>query len=106
MGSAYRLLRRIWPFVGPVITVLALGRMFEVRVGQVISALIAIGPYISASKIGWFVLSVLSGFFAYVEIRHRHIPLTAIDTQVELALESPSGDLATLSRKQRLRANH
>jgi hypothetical protein len=82
---------------------LAIGRVFEIQVGDVLMAAGAVLPYITGAKIGWF---LLSAFFAYVEIRHRHIPLTAVSTDIELMLESPSGDRATITRTQKLRANH
>jgi hypothetical protein len=48
----------------------------------------------------------VSLFFAYVEIRHRGIPLTAVETDITIVLETPRGDRATVTRTQRLRANH
>ena len=107
MQTAYRFLRQIWPYIGPVIGLLALGRVFDVQLGDaILGTFTAVRPYLTGAKIGWFLLGTLSLFFSYVEIRHRGVPLTATETDVTVLLQNPSGNLATVTRTQRLRANH
>jgi hypothetical protein len=104
--TVYHLLRRVWPYMGPVVGFLGLGMWLEVSTADVISALRDFGPYVLSLRVTWLLVSAASFFFAYVEIRHRGIPLTAVKTEIEVLLTSPDGRSATVKRKQKLRANH
>lgn len=104
--GAYRLLRKVWPYVGSVVSVLALGRVFDLTVGDVLVWSEALLPFVTGAKIGWFLFAVASGFFAYVELRHRHVPLTLLETNTCVRIESPNGDRVKVIRQQKLRANH
>jgi hypothetical protein len=105
MNDTYKLIRQMMPIVGPVLTVLALGRVFDITVGDVASAVRGLWPYVRVAKIGWLIVAVAFAYFTIVNIRHRGVPLSVVSSDITLVLDTREGDVATLSRVQRIRAN-
>ena len=92
-------------YLSPILGVVSLSQIFDVTWGEFGNFFVSITPFILSGKPFYLVLSILFFFFFYTNFRHRHTPLTIVDTDIVLTLETPTGDRATLERTQRIRAN-
>jgi hypothetical protein len=105
MATFHYLLRMFWTYVGPVLGVYGLARALEVHVTltdiAATRAFQALTTHPILSALGSLIL-----YFAYVEIRHRRVPITVTSLNIELAMKSESGDEAVLTRRQEILANH
>lgn len=102
MQTFYKVLRTAWPYVGPILGLYALITGFGLtlpELGQIIR-----DKFLHLDLL-WFVVASFLFFTAYTEIRHRGIPLTAINTDIEVVYEDPLGKRVHVSRTQELRAN-
>lgn len=103
--AIYQAVRRSWPYVGPILGTLFWGVALGYTPSDVLLAIKAGVERFSNTQIGLLLVGALAFFFAYVEWRHRGIPITAISTEVDLILEDSLGKTATLVRRQKLRAH-
>lgn len=102
MQTFYKALRTLWPYVGCLLGVYTLVTGLGFTLPELGAAA---KEYILRVNVLLLVLAALFFFTAYTEIRHRGIPLTAMDTQIEVVYDDPLGRSVTVSRKQKLRAN-
>lgn len=102
MRDVYKLIQVVWPYVGPPLGFLAL--LGGLRLGIADLPLKAV-QYVAHVNVGWLLFAGFCFFTTYTSFRHRGIPLTAVSTDIELVMESPSGDRVRVNRTERLRAN-
>lgn len=105
MFDIYKLIRLAWPYIGPVLGLLTLAWALDVGIARIKGWAPIILAYVFSVRPLWLILAVLFFYFTYVNIRHRRVPLTVVSTDIKLTLNSPTGDRATLTRTQRIRAN-
>jgi hypothetical protein len=98
----YRLLRTTWPYIGPLLGLYSVLN----GVGVTIPEALQLGAtHILRLNLLWFVAASFFFFTAFIEIRHRGKPLTALETRVRLAYADPEGREVHVTRTQTLRAN-
>jgi hypothetical protein len=106
MRQFYKFLRLSFQYgAGIPLAFWALALAFDVGLAKIKIFVLLIAPYVLTLPTLFIGLAALLFWFTYVEIRHRHTPLTVVSGEVTLTLATPKGDDATLTRKQRIRAN-
>ena len=106
MSAFVRYLGIILGYLAPILGVFTLSQLFDVTLDNIKNSYPFILQYILSTKPIWLFITAICFFFFYVRLRHRNMPITFIDTEITLKIESASGDRAVLERKQTLRANH
>jgi hypothetical protein len=102
MQTTYKVLRTGWPYVGPILGLYAL----ITGLGFTIPELwLFIQHSVLRFNVLWLLLAGFLFFTAYTEIRHKGIPLTAVNTEIEVVYEDPLGKRVQVTRTQELRAN-
>lgn len=105
MGDLYRLISQSWRYVGPLLGLGTLAYALDIGLGQLSLFLATVAPFILNTRRLWLLLAALFFYFSYVNIRHRHTPLTVTSLDVTFRIETPRGDRVALSRVQTIRAN-
>src|SRR5262245_190436 len=100
--APYRFLRTYWPYIGPVLGVLSFTQAFRIRLNEIWAAS---AWFILNTNVWWLLGGTLSFFLTYTSIRHRGVPLTAIDTEIRLLFEDSACHHVRVIRTQKLRAN-
>lgn len=93
-------------YIAPILGIWSLSQLFDFTIGDAGTLIAQQSHILYTTKPFYLLLGLASFYFFYVKFRHRYTPLTVIDTEISLHLESPSGDVATIDRAQRMRANH
>lgn len=105
MQIAYAFLRRVWPYVGPILGLWGLGKSINYSLADVWTAGEITAPHLLNLRIPYLLLAAVCLFFAYFQFRHRHTPITVLSTDVIVYMESETGDRVKVHRTQRLRPN-
>lgn len=101
----YQRFSLFWRTIGPLFGLYTLANFLDLSIHTIQTTLIPLIPPMTLGNIFWFFVTVFVFFFTYVEYRHKNIPLTILNTSINLELLSSNGDHAIMTRSQVIRAN-
>ena len=103
MDRLYRFIRTGWPFIGPFVTILALGGVFKLTPVDIYHTALLTLPTILTIPMGWLLLAVLSTYFTCLSIRYRSVVLTILELRLDLNILEPNGEEVEVVLEQQIR---
>lgn len=103
--SVYKVVKTVLSIIGPIITILALGSIYQLTLGDVWMTLRGWGPRLLTLKIGWAILLMLGVYFTYLGWARGDVVLTVLDLAVSVRLDAADGSIATVQRTQTIAAH-
>ena len=103
MDKLYKFVRAGWPFIGPFVTILALGGVFNLTPHNLQSAAAYVWPKISTVPLGWLFLAVFACYFTFQSLRYRSVVLTLIRHDIDFHINEPDGKDVRVIHKQEIR---
>jgi hypothetical protein len=95
-----------WSFLSPFGFFIALSRVWELSLGDVIAIATATGRALEPQRVTWLLGAGVILFLQVTSFGHRGIPLTVKHASAVLELLKPDGSHAIFTLEQSLRANH
>lgn len=102
----YRLIRRLFPYITPFLGLVALSKAVDLGIAQGGAFASSLVSFLQTVRPFWLFLAAVFSYCFYIGIRDRNTPLTVLRLDIVLRLDTPNGDQATLTRTQKIRANH
>lgn len=103
MDRMYKFVRSGWPFIGPFLTILALGGVFKLSLDKINAAVLFAVPYVGRIPLGWLLLALFSMYFTFQSIRYRWVVLTILDLKLELHIRDRDGKDVRVVLEQKIR---
>jgi len=91
------------PWLLLVVTVISFSQAIKVDATDLSIVVSTITPYASERPI-LFILSAIALYFCVFSFRYRNVPLSLVDAQVKIYIDSPDGSKVRIARKLKIRA--